>query len=79
MFNIHMLPASFGDSMLIEYGPKGKQKYILIDGGPYYQFDEIVTVLKEKVPFMKEIELLVITHVDIDHIAWLKAQQFTQF
>lgn len=68
MFNIHLLPASFGDSLLIEYGPEGKEKYILIDGGPYYQFDEIMGVLKDKVPNMKEIELLVITHVDIDHI-----------
>ena len=68
MFNVHMLPASFGDSLLIEYGPNEKKKYILIDGGPYYQFDEILTVLKDKMPDMKEIELLVISHVDIDHI-----------
>ncbi|NNK73072.1 MAG: hypothetical protein HKO94_07755 [Flavobacteriaceae bacterium] len=68
MFNIHMLPASFGDSLLIEYGEKDRRKYILIDGGPYYQFDEIIETLREVVPDMKEIELLVITHVDIDHI-----------
>lgn len=68
MFNIHMLPASFGDSLLIEYGEPDKLKYILIDGGPYYQFDEIVKTLKDVVPDMKEIELLVVTHVDIDHI-----------
>jgi beta-lactamase superfamily II metal-dependent hydrolase len=63
-----MLPASFGDSLVIEYGKDDDHKYIFIDGGPYYQFDEIVTVLKDKLPEMKEIELLVITHVDIDHI-----------
>lgn len=68
MFNIHMLPASFGDSILIEYGPQGDQKYILVDGGPHYQFDEIMAMLKKKVPAMKEIELLVVTHIDIDHI-----------
>ena len=68
MYKIHMLPASFGDSLVIEYGPDDDLKYILIDGGPYHQFDEIYSVLKDKLPAMKEIELLVITHVDIDHI-----------
>lgn len=68
MFKIHMLPASFGDSFVIEYGTEGDIRYIMIDGGPYYQFDEIHSILKERLPAMKEIELLVITHVDIDHI-----------
>ena len=68
MFNIHMLPASFGDCLLIEYGEANAPKYILIDGGPYYQFDEIYATLKDKLPDLKEIELLIITHIDIDHI-----------
>ncbi len=63
-----MLPASFGDSILIEYGEVDDEKYILIDGGPHYQFDEIVTTLKENFPKLKELELLIITHIDIDHI-----------
>jgi beta-lactamase superfamily II metal-dependent hydrolase len=67
MYNIHLLPASFGDSILIEYG-KTKPKYILIDGGPYFAFKDIIPALKNVAPDIKEIELLVITHIDIDHI-----------
>ncbi len=68
MYNIHMLPASYGDCLLIEYGDEESPTYILIDGGPYYQFEEIYSTLQREVPKMKEIELLVITHVDTDHI-----------
>jgi len=63
-----MLPASFGDSLVIEFREEDDPKYVLIDGGPYYQFDNIMAMIKKKIPKMKEIELLVITHVDIDHI-----------
>ena len=67
MYKIHLLPASFGDSILIEYGQEIK-KYILIDGGPYFNFDILIKALKKVVPNLKTVELLVITHVDIDHI-----------
>jgi beta-lactamase superfamily II metal-dependent hydrolase len=68
MYNIHMLPASFGDAILIEYGPEGKPSYILIDGGPYFNFAEMIKGLKRVAPKLTKLELLVITHVDIDHI-----------
>jgi beta-lactamase superfamily II metal-dependent hydrolase len=68
MYKIHLLPALFGDSILIEYGKKEKPCYILIDGGPYYGFKDMMAALKKVAPGMKELELLVITHVDIDHI-----------
>lgn len=67
MFTIHLLPASFGDSILIEYG-KTKKRYILIDGGPYFVFEDVMKALKRVAPGLKELELLVITHIDIDHI-----------
>ena len=68
MYNIHLLPGSFGDAILIEYGQIENPKYILIDGGPFFAFDEIDKVLKEDYPELKSIELLVVTHIDIDHI-----------
>ena len=68
MYNIHLLPAMFGDSILIEYGSKTKPRYILIDGGPFFAFDEVIPALKKVAPKLKELELLVITHIDIDHI-----------
>jgi beta-lactamase superfamily II metal-dependent hydrolase len=67
MYKIHLLPASFGDSILIEYGDT-QIRYILIDGGPYFNFDEVLAGLKRVAPNLKELELLVITHIDIDHI-----------
>jgi len=68
MYNIHSLPASFGDSIFIEYGEAGDEHYILIDGGPYYAFEGIITAIRRIAPGLKKIELLVITHIDIDHI-----------
>lgn len=68
MYTIHLLPASFGDSILIEYGPAAKPHYILIDGGPYFNFPEMIKGLKRAAPGLQELELLVVTHIDIDHI-----------
>lgn len=67
MYNIHLLPALFGDAILIEYGVR-KPYYILIDGGPYYGYAKMMEGLKRVAPNLKELELLVITHIDIDHI-----------
>ena len=67
MYNIHLLPASYGDSILIEYGTTSS-KYILIDGGPFDNFDELVAGLKRVAPELKTLELLVLTHIDIDHL-----------
>ncbi|MBN9382026.1 MAG: MBL fold metallo-hydrolase [Chitinophagaceae bacterium] len=68
MYNIHLLPATFGDSILIEYGNSGNEHYILIDGGPYYVFGDIFSAIKKIAPGLRELELLVVTHIDIDHI-----------
>jgi metal-dependent hydrolase (beta-lactamase superfamily II) len=68
MFNVHSLPASFGDSLLIEYGEDTDLHYILIDGGPYYAYADLISAIHNIAPTLKEIELLVITHIDIDHI-----------
>jgi beta-lactamase superfamily II metal-dependent hydrolase len=68
MYNIHLLPAAFGDGILIEYGQPGDEHYILIDGGPYYNFEELAVAIKQVAPKLQTIDLLVITHIDIDHI-----------
>ncbi len=67
MYNIHLLPASFGDSILIEYG-ESTAHYILIDGGPFSNYEEMISGLRRVAPAIKGLELLVITHIDIDHI-----------
>jgi beta-lactamase superfamily II metal-dependent hydrolase len=63
-----MLPAKQGDAIWIEYG-KGKTAHrILIDGGPIGAYTELNDRLKALPDGDKRVELLVISHVDTDHI-----------
>lgn len=64
---IWMLPAKEGDCLLIEYGTADNKKYVLIDGGRAWTYKH---ALKHKLEEMgiKQLELLVVSHVDRDHI-----------
>lgn len=68
MFRIEMLPAAHGDCLWIEYGSGSEVHRILIDGGPAHTYP----ALRERILHLPEddrvFELLVITHVDGDHI-----------
>jgi beta-lactamase superfamily II metal-dependent hydrolase len=68
MFTIHMLPAAHGDCLLIEYGSKSHVHRLLIDGGvaPTYNTlrERLLAIPDEERLF----ELLVVSHVDADHI-----------
>lgn len=65
MFAIEMLPASNGDCLWIEYGSPGKTRRVLIDGGVSPTCQSIV----QRAGTAKcEFELLVVSHVDADHI-----------
>jgi hypothetical protein len=67
-FSVQMLPARQGDSLWIEYGDDATKNRIIIDAGT----PEMINLLKEKIIQLPEkerhFELLVITHVDNDHI-----------
>lgn len=68
MFMIEMLPARYGDCLWLEYGTKERPHRVLIDGGPphgYQAFKARIAALPEN---ERRFELLVITHVDADHI-----------
>jgi len=70
MISVELLPASQGDCILIEYGKdKSSLHRILIDGGTKgtykYLKQRILQIPKEQRVF----DLLVITHIDADHIA----------
>ncbi len=70
---LELLPAHHGDCLLIEYGPAGAVRRILIDGGTPESFaavDGRLAEIAEAVP----LELLVVTHVDEDHIGGTLAQ-----
>jgi hypothetical protein len=68
MFRIEMLPAAHGDCLWIEYGHGREVHRILIDGGPAHTYP----ALRERILHLpageRRFELLVITHVDGDHI-----------
>lgn len=67
-FRIEMLPAIQGDALWIEYGSANDRNRILIDGGPIGAYAALDGKLKTLPEGDKRVELLVITHVDTDHI-----------
>jgi hypothetical protein len=72
MLRVEMLPAGHGDALLVEYGSPDCLHRILIDGGPYFTYDD-PGGLRERLGKLRDqgqtsFELLVITHVDADHI-----------
>jgi len=68
MFRIEMLPAAHGDCLWIEYGTGQQSRRILIDGGPAHTY----SALRERILHLpaddRHFELLIITHIDGDHI-----------
>lgn len=77
MFTIEMLPANHGDCLWIEYGTATHPHRILIDGGPDYAYsvwkERLVARLGHLPPGERHFELLVITHIDADHIGGVLA------
>jgi beta-lactamase superfamily II metal-dependent hydrolase len=68
-FRVEMLPAKHGDALWIEYGSgSGPTRRIVIDGGPINAYPEFEAKLRQLPDGDKRVELLVITHVDTDHI-----------
>jgi len=68
MFRIEMLPAAHGDSLWISYGDAGDTRNILIDGGMRYTYDHLRQRILALPRGHRRLELLIITHVDADHI-----------
>ena len=74
MFTIEMLPAGHGDALWIEYGETDNPHRILIDGGPRLKVtrQRIRELIEERVvprpDGMQDFELMVVTHIDADHI-----------
>jgi glyoxylase-like metal-dependent hydrolase (beta-lactamase superfamily II) len=75
IFTIEMLPARHGDALWIEYGDPDTPRRILIDGGPRSRatMDRLRELLDERssatVSGEPDIELIVVTHIDADHIS----------
>ncbi|MET0101609.1 MAG: hypothetical protein ABW078_07765 [Sedimenticola sp.] len=68
MFRIEMLPAAHGDCLWIEYGTGEQVNRILIDGGPAHTYPKLRERILHLPPDKRHFDLLVITHIDADHI-----------
>lgn len=66
MFAVEMLPAGHGDALVIEWGPRGKTKQLLVDAGTFHSWPDVRQRLQKR--WRDKYEAFVITHVDEDHI-----------
>jgi hypothetical protein len=65
---IEMLPVAYGDALLVEYGSEPVRR-VLIDAGPQHTYDDAVRSRLLALPdAQRAFELLVVTHIDSDHI-----------
>ena len=70
MFNVELIPAGHGDCIWIEYGTDLDSLHrILIDGGTSSTFKHLKKHIEALPPGKRHLDLLVITHIDADHIA----------
>jgi beta-lactamase superfamily II metal-dependent hydrolase len=65
---LELLAARHGDSVLLEYGPPDGRRRVLVDGGPHTAYPAVAARLRALPPGDRRLELLVVTHVDADHI-----------
>jgi beta-lactamase superfamily II metal-dependent hydrolase len=72
MFVIEMLPAQRGDCLWVTYGRDGDLHHVLVDGGPQETAGQLVPELTRRITALGDqdgtVELLVVSHVDADHI-----------
>jgi len=68
MFRVEMLPAAHGDCIWLEYGDANKIHRVLIDGGPAHTYPALRQRIMHLPANERRFDLLVITHIDADHI-----------
>jgi hypothetical protein len=68
MISLEMLPAAHGDCLWLEYGSAVNPNRVLIDGGPGSCYETLRWRILALPEDQRHFELLVITHVDADHI-----------
>ena len=65
-------PAQRGDCLWLTYGKRGDLHHVLVDAGPQETIPTLMPVLEERICRLdgttSRVELLVVSHVDADHI-----------
>jgi beta-lactamase superfamily II metal-dependent hydrolase len=65
---VEMLPAGHGDALLVHYRAGAGMARMLIDGGPSFSYVSLLDRLLALPADQRRFELLVVTHIDGDHI-----------
>ena len=72
MFTVEMLPAQRGDCLWLTYGTAAGRHHVLVDAGPQDTIGTLVPELERRIAALpgrsNRLELLVVTHVDADHV-----------
>ncbi|MEW8546943.1 MAG: MBL fold metallo-hydrolase [Candidatus Thiodiazotropha sp.] len=68
MFRLEVLPARYGDCLWLEYGSNPVRRMLIDGGAPGVYKRALKPRLKRLSDEEREFELLVVTHVDYDHI-----------
>lgn len=72
MLKLHVIQAEFGDCLLLEYGTSVKPRFTLIDGGPATVYDRHLRAVLQAIGGAgAKLDLVVLSHVDNDHIIGL--------
>src|SRR5687768_16485215 len=73
IFRIDMLPGREGDCLWIEYGDAARPRRILVDGGRKLAWETLKSRFAALPADQRQFELLMLSHVDADHIEGLLA------
>jgi beta-lactamase superfamily II metal-dependent hydrolase len=72
MLKLRVIQAQFGDCLILEYGTAARPRYMLIDGGPEGTYQaHLRPELLSLAQAGKGLDLVVLSHVDNDHIIGL--------
>jgi ribonuclease BN (tRNA processing enzyme) len=71
LIKLHILQSEFGDSLILETNLDNEATTLLIDGGPYQTFANHLKPALQKLLLHKKIDLMVLSHIDNDHIIGL--------
>jgi metal-dependent hydrolase (beta-lactamase superfamily II) len=63
--------AEFGDCFILESKSRNGSITMLLDGGPYQTFRKHLKPTLQKLPLNGKIDLMVLSHIDNDHIIGL--------
>src|SRR5262249_16324517 len=69
MLSLEMLPARHGDCLWLEWGDDQNRYRLLIDGGTSGTYQDLCKRFRDLDLAEREFELLIITHIDADHIS----------